>query len=132
MVPGCITNEVENIYSIGTLQGEISVGYTRNQFELAKANILSPSMIPPQQITQTEVMQKTSLGIGPNACRCIKCNTTRCPCRKVSRHCTTKCHIGKSCLNKQCTISTLTVSFKFRVDVTVYVRAWCTREHTSV
>ena len=98
---GCITDEVDNIYSIGTLQGKISVGYTRKQFELAKANILSPSMISPQQITQTEVMQKTSLGIGPNACRCIKCNTTRCPCRKVSRHCTTKCHIGKSCLNKQ-------------------------------
>ena len=55
---GCITDEVDNIYSIGTLLGEGSVGYTRNQFELAKANILSPSKIPLQQITQTEVMQK--------------------------------------------------------------------------
>ena len=97
---GCITDQIDDVYSVGTLEGIISVGYTRNQFELATTGSISPSMIPQKQVTQTEIMQNKSLGKGPNACKCKGCSTNRCPCRKASRHCTTKCHSGKVCMNK--------------------------------
>ena len=32
-VLGCITEKGETAYRVGTLQGALSVGYTRNQFE---------------------------------------------------------------------------------------------------
>ena len=41
-IVGCITNQVKNIYSVGTSEGESSVGYTRNQFPISSANICLP------------------------------------------------------------------------------------------
>ena len=98
---GCITEKGETTYRVGTSQGTLSVGYTRNQFELCSTNLLARDSVPDVTITQTQAMQSELLGISSgSACRCRHCKTLRCPCKKASRNCNSKCHRGNTCFNR--------------------------------
>ena len=70
-----------------------------DQFELCTTNLLCCNSVPDVKITQTQAMQSASLGTG-SSCRCGHCRTLRCPCKKASRNCNSKCHKGRTCFNK--------------------------------
>ena len=98
---GIVTDISEDIYTIGTRDGTLNTNYTRNQFEVCSSNtFIQPSNVPEAIISQTSAMRKASLSIEKNSfCRCKHCKTTRCPCKKSSRSCGTKCHKGTRCFN---------------------------------
>ena len=99
---GVVTRMSEGVYTIGTRDGTLTTPYTRNQFEVCSSNtFLTPTIVPPATISQTSAMRNPSLGIEQGSfCRCKHCKTHRCPCRKSSRICSTKCHKGVKCFNK--------------------------------
>ena len=97
----CITEKGESTYRVGTSQGNLSVEYTRNQFDLCPVNLLTSESVPDTVISQTQAMQSASLGFSTgSACLCRHCKTLRCPCKKASRNCNSKCHKGHTCFNK--------------------------------
>ena len=98
---GCITEKGETAYRVGTSQGTLSVGYTRIQFELCSTNLLARDSVPNVTITQTQAMRSELLGISSgSACRCRHCKTLRCPCKKASRNCNSKCYRSNTCFNR--------------------------------
>ena len=60
---GCITHKEDHLYTIGTTEGILGVKYTMGQFDVCNSNSLTPRKIPSHTITETEAMQKASLGI---------------------------------------------------------------------
>ena len=69
--------------------------------ELVSLQSTKPDSVPSSTITQTAAMRNASFGIvGGAFCRCKFCKTYRCPCKKASRGCNTKCHKGQRCFNK--------------------------------
>ena len=101
-VLGVIADVSDNLYSVETKYGTLSITYTRNQFDLCSSNrFLNPSGIPDNSVSQTTVMRNSSLGIIEGCfCRCSNCKTNRCECKKSNRTCGTKCHPGKKYFNK--------------------------------
>ena len=93
---GVVTNISEGVYTIGTRDGTLNTAYTRNQFEVCSSNsFLQPTIVPPAIVSQTSAMRNASLGIEQGSfCRIKHCKTYRCPCKKSSRSCGTKCHKG--------------------------------------
>ena len=97
---GCITQEDNDLYTIGTVEGTLSNKYLRSQFDICPSHLISPEDVPLRTISQTETMRKASLGIeSGSASRCKICRTNRCPCKKAERKCNSKCHGGKTCFN---------------------------------
>ena len=87
-----ITGVSDDVYTIGTKYGSLGSSYTRNQFDLCTSKrFLHPSDIPEVTVSQTTE---------GSFCRCTDCKTNRCPCRKSTRTCNTKCQLGRKCFNK--------------------------------
>ena len=97
---GVVMDENDGNYTIGTRDGLLNNEYSRNQFQLCSHQFIQPSTVPPNSLSQTTPMRNASLGIVEGAfCRCLHCKTNRCPCKKSSRTCSTKCHKGMKCFN---------------------------------
>ena len=81
---GEVTEVESNNYTIGTRDGILTNGYSRNQFELCATNFIQPNNIPSSSISQTTAMRNASFGIiGGAFCRFKHCKTNRCACRKA-------------------------------------------------
>ena len=98
---GSIHEKRDDTYTIATSEGLISGGYSRNQFEIQSSNLITTPFSSTRIISQTELMQNASLGAGIGACRCKKCINRKCPCRNTNKNCSTKCHKGRMCSNKE-------------------------------
>ena len=98
---GSIHDKQDDIYTIATSEGLISGGYSRNQFEIQSSNLITTPFSSTRIISQTELMQNASLGAGIGACKCKKCINRKCPCRNSDKKCSTKCHKGTMCSNKE-------------------------------
>ena len=98
---GSICDKQDDIYTVATSGGVISYGYTRNQFEVSLPNLMTTPFTSTNIVTQTELMQNASLGTGTDACKCKKCINRTCSCRKSGKKCSTKCHKGLKCKNKE-------------------------------
>ena len=96
---GSIHGKQDDIYTIATSEGLISGGYSRNQFEIQSLNLITTPFSSTRIISQTELMQNASLGAGIGACK--KCINRKCPCRNSNKNCSTKCHKGRMCSNKE-------------------------------
>ena len=96
---GVVLSKENDLYSIGTKYGVLDTNYTKNQFDICPSKFLEQEGVPQNRISQRTAMQNASQGV-TYLCKCKSCSTSRCPCRKASLVCHSRCHQGKSCLNK--------------------------------
>jgi hypothetical protein len=100
---GVILSEENTFYKIGTQSGTLKSCYSRNQFSHCEQNFLDVSQVPDEVITLREAARKASSGTGQGFffCKCTgKCKDQRCKCKKANRICSSKCHNGDQCTNK--------------------------------
>ena len=95
---GVVLSKEDELYSIGTKYGVLDTKYSRNQFDICPSKFIEKD-VPHNSIPQRTAMQNASQGV-TYLCNCKSCSTTRCPCRKASLVCHSRCHNGKSCFNK--------------------------------
>jgi len=94
----------EDRYKLGCKFGVISVCYSSSELEALGA-ITYPELneIPSDEISIREAARLQSVGMmSGSICSCKgSCDNKRCRCRKVNAKCTSRCHSGRPCLNKE-------------------------------
>ena len=94
----------QGAFKVGTRSGVINVLLHRDQLEKADvSNFLIVADIPDCEISVREAARSEAPGGGQGFLRCGctgKCQTNACKCKKNNAVCNSRCHPGRSCLNK--------------------------------
>ncbi|KAF2879050.1 hypothetical protein ILUMI_27144 [Ignelater luminosus] len=94
----------DGFYRLGTKEGVIAKYYSRSEFSVCPANILTiDEVFKENELSLRSVAraQSTGHGQGFKKCSCkTKCDSKRCACRKNHVLCNSKCHNSLTCTNK--------------------------------
>nr|XP_018911199.1 PREDICTED: uncharacterized protein LOC109039924 [Bemisia tabaci] len=89
--------------NLGTEHGILKSLYTRSQFTVRHADLISLSDVPNKEVSLREAATTNSVsgGQGFKRCNCRqKCTNNRCACRAAGLLCNSKCHKSEACTNK--------------------------------
>jgi len=104
ILPCKIMKRTENDkYRLGSKFGIIEIYYTAGELEpLGTASFPELSDIPSNEISVREAARLQSVGsVSGGICNCkSECNSNKCRCKKSGGSCSSRCHSGRSCLNK--------------------------------
>lgn len=98
-----VMKDDNGFYKLGTEYGILKSLYTRSQFTVRHADLISISDVPEKEISLREAATTNSVsgGQGYKRCNCRqKCTTNRCACRAAGLLCNSKCHKSEACTNK--------------------------------
>lgn len=103
-LPCKILEKIDNQYRLGCKFGVINVCYSSGELEVLGTDTYAElSKIPSNQISIREAARFQSVGmVSGSICNCKgTCNSKKCKCIKANVKCTSRCHSGHSCLNKE-------------------------------
>lgn len=90
-------------YQLGSKFGILEIYYSANEIEsLGTAAFPELDNIPSNKISVREASRLQSVGsVTGGICNCkTDCNNNKCRCKRTSEKCTSRCHGGRPCQNK--------------------------------